>query len=218
MSRIEHVTVKCSVCGNRMKQVVLCSSNQMGAPDLDLRPAPMMRDTMNWWVQECTHCGYVSGSIEDKSPVSAEWLRSDRYITCDNTPLSSKLAERFYKQYMISLKAKNVKKAFYAILHAAWACDDAWNDSSAIHCRKLALKELDQWFAQDASRMKEDMQVVRADLLRRTGEFDALIEEYQDKSFSSDLINRIITFEIALAKKQDDGRYTVGDVHDPAEQ
>ena len=47
----------CAVCGRVSMQGVIMSTNAFGSPDLDLRPPPMERFTIDHWVQECPHCG-----------------------------------------------------------------------------------------------------------------------------------------------------------------
>ena len=213
MMSVPHtISVKCSVCGKSSKQTILLSSNRFGAPDLDLRPPQMMRGTMRWWIQECPRCGYVAKSLDDKTNVTSKWLQSAEYRACNDIDFSSSLAKRFYRHYLISEKQRNVNDAFYAVLHAAWACDDTGDTENAVRCRTLALNELEKMIASGPS--NEDFLVLKADLLRRTGAFDALIEEYQNKAFSSDLLNRIIAFQIAKAKLGDTACYTVADVEE----
>ena len=59
---------------------------------------------------------------------------------------------------------------------------------------------------------KETASLVRADLLRRTGQFNVLIKEYENVTFSDDLLNDIVAFQIKKAKEESDGCYTVDDV------
>ncbi|MBE6633254.1 MAG: hypothetical protein E7620_02805 [Ruminococcaceae bacterium] len=209
MSRPIRRTEKCAVCGKQSEQTVLLSSNRFGAPDLDLRPPEMMRSTMGWWVQECPYCGYVAGSIEDAAGVRKKWLQSEEYLTCEGNDFSSGLAERFYKSYLISLKKQSAKDAFYAVLHAAWACDDARDAKQAAHCRRLALRAFEQ--LSEVITVSEELLLVKADLLRRTGAFRELLEEYGEKRFSTELMNQIVAFQLEKAKAGDIGCYTVAD-------
>ncbi len=68
MTIIDQFEKKCQVCGKTSMHPVLMSTNSFGYPDLDLRPAPMQRDTMDTWLDECPHCGYVASSLEIKLP------------------------------------------------------------------------------------------------------------------------------------------------------
>jgi endogenous inhibitor of DNA gyrase (YacG/DUF329 family) len=57
-------TVKCSVCGQDSEQGIIMSTNSFGSMDLDMRPPEMERSSMDLWLQECPHCGYVANSLE----------------------------------------------------------------------------------------------------------------------------------------------------------
>ena len=197
------------MCGEESTQTILLSTNRFGAPDLDFRPPEMMRSTMCWWVQECPHCGYVAEDLEEKADVTDAWLRSDEYTGCNGICFCSELAERFYKDYLIKLRSFREKHAFYAALHAAWSCDDAGDTRQAIYCRTLALDVICRM--EKAEKANENLLLIKADLLRRTGAFKALITEFEKKTFSEDIMNRVIAFQIDRAKKKDTRRYTVED-------
>lgn len=205
------VTVKCAICRKESTQTVMASSNTFGGtPDLDLRPAEMMRSTMSWWIQECPHCGYISRSLDDKTSVTREWLRQEAFATTGGRKFLSNLAAQFYKYYLINVADNNEKAAFYAALHAAWACDDECETENAIHCRQCALAELEKILANPNT--PEDMHVVKTDLLRRTGQFDALISDYAGKQFSKNLLNQIVAFQIEKARQNDTQCYRIQDV------
>lgn len=200
----------CYLCGKISDQMVLASTSQFGAPDLDLRPPEMERSSMELWFQECPHCGYISKDIYDKTTVTKEWLKSETYLSCDNRSFKAKLAEKFYKQYMTKIKDENYKYAFFAVHYAAWVSDDAQDTDNAIYCRKKALEALEK-FVVDQDQ-KETFLLIKADLLRRTGQFDLLIAEYKEKTFSEELLNKIVAFQIEKAKQKDTSCYTVADV------
>ena len=81
---------------------------------------------------------------------------------------------------------------------------------NAIHCRQCALAELEKILADPNT--PEDMHVVKTDLLRRTGQFGALISDYTGKQFSKDLLNRIVAFQIEKAHQNDMQCYRIQDV------
>lgn len=189
----------------------MASSNTFGGtPDLDLRPAEMMRSAMSWWIQECPHCGYISSSLDDKTSVARKWLRQEAFTTTGGRKFLSKLAAQFYKYYLINVADNNEKSAFYAALHTAWACDDECETENAIHCRQCALAELEKILANPNT--PEDMHVVKTDLLRRTGQFDALISDYTGKQFSKNLLSQIVAFQIEKARQDDTQCYRIQDV------
>ena len=209
MSRPIRISVKCAVCGEESNQTVLASTNRFGSPDLDLRPPEMMRSTMRWWIQECPHCGYVSGSLDDETSVDAQWLKQESYISANSLNFASKLAGRFYKDYLISVAENAPKEAFYAALHAAWACDDSEDFDNSILCRKAALEQLDILISKEND--NETYRVMRMDLLRRSGQFSSVVEEYENVRFSQELLNRIKDFQLRLARQGDTDCYTVAD-------
>jgi len=208
MSRIMPVNRKCSVCGLESEQRVLASTNAFGSPDLDLRPPEMQRSTMPMWIQECPHCGYISESIDDETSINKEFLKSEEYSFCSKNNFMSKLAEKFYKYYMINLLDDNKEDAFYAILHAAWACDDANDYEKAVYCRKLAIVEIEKIIKNNDN---ETLKVQKADLLRRAGLFEKLIGEYSVLNFADETLQKIIMFQIRKAKDQNSDCYTVAD-------
>lgn len=211
MSRISLLNRKCSVCGTESEQRVLTSTNAFGSPDLDLRPPEMQRSTMPCWIQECPHCGYISESIEDDTSINREFLKSEEYSSCSYNDFKSKLAKKFYKYYMINLLDDNYEDAFYAILHAAWSCDDIGDKDKAIYCRKLAIVEIKKIISNTNN---ETLLIQKADLLRRAGLFNIVITEYSDLIFKDETLQKIATFQIKKAKQEDDSCYIVGDVID----
>lgn len=209
MSRPIFINNKCAVCGNESEQITLASTNTFGSPDLDLRPPEMKRSTMCWWIQECPHCGYISESIDDETNIDKDFLQSAEYISCSGKTFASELAQKFYKYYLINLLDENEEDAFYAVLHAAWACDDIKDIDNAVHCRKLAIVEIEKLINETDN---PTLLVQKADLLRRAGLFQSVIIEYSNNNFEKELLNQIIAFEIEKSVQEDMGCYTVADV------
>ncbi len=103
------------------------------------------------------------------------------------------------------MKKKDYETSFFALLHCAWACDDA-EDELAVKIRKMALKTLPK------IDMNKDLMMIKADLLRRTCQFDELIRQFSDISLNDELYDKIINFQLELARKKDVDCYTAGDV------
>lgn len=202
---------KCAVCKAVNEYSVITSTNTLGGgPDLDLRPAEMQRSTMGVWVQVCPECGYVSANISDKHHVTKKWLQSQQYLTCDGIDFASDLAKAFYRYYLINLEDKETEDAFFAILHCAWACDDAKDAENAKHCRVTALPLADKLIEVDFEN-RDNFLLMKSDLMRRAGQFDELIKLYASVSFDDDLMDKILAFQIKKAKEKDAGCYRVED-------
>ncbi|RAP54719.1 MAG: hypothetical protein BZ137_00800 [Methanosphaera sp. rholeuAM130] len=205
MTTVNDVEMICSVCKKSSTQTIIGSSNNWGSSDLDTRPSEMLRSTIWLWIEECPHCGYVAGYIEDELKIDTDFLNSTEYMTCDGIDFKSELSERFYKLYLIERKTDDMR-AFHAILHCAWACDDAHDESNSKHTRQLAVKMIDKILKSDDSGM-DNLILIKADLLRRSDEFDLLIKEYEDLELDDEDSNKIIRFQVEKARQKDNGRY-----------
>ena len=214
MTIITKIKMKCSVCGKTSQRAVMTSTNSWGRPDLDLRPAPMHRDTMNVWLMECPHCGYVAEGLNNELKTTSDILKSEEYLTCEGNDFKSDLSKRFYRRYLISKAEKEYNSEFYSLLHCAWACDDA-DDGLAVEMRKLAVNLVD-----NVDDENENLKLIKADLLRRSLQFERLIEEYSDFTSNDKLSYSIIRFQLGLAAMEDSDCYTIQEVvneFDPTE-
>lgn len=210
MTQIRDIDQKCSVCGKSSPQPVLISTNTMGYPDLDLRPAEMQRSTMITWIHECPECGYVAGNLEEKLEIPKEMLKSEEYLTCEGRDFKGKLSEMFYKQYLIGKHLENAEMCFYSLRNCAWKCDDH-DDENASDIRKLAISYLDTLISKDLKN-SDTLKVIKSDFLRRSGEFEKLIEEYENIEFDEKILNDIISFQLERAAEKDTDCYTIEDV------
>jgi len=219
MTNIVPATKKCIMCGKESKHYILLSTCIFDPPDLDTRPSEMSRGTMEEWIQVCPHCGYVSYDLE-KIP---EYLfregievvmKSKEYKTGKpfNFTRNEKLAKNFYRFYLIHKYADELEEAFSDIRCAAWDCDDNNDYANASALRKLGMEIMDKIF-EDMDDKRSNYLLSRADFLRRTGQFDAVIKEFTNIKFKKELYNEIIAFQIAKAKEKDTRCYTVGHVH-----
>lgn len=209
MSTFYRSQQKCSICKKKSDFTLIGSTNAFGSSDLDLRPPEMQRSTMRFWVHECPRCGYVSEQISDKSAVHKEFLKSEEYRTNNNgINFDSQLASLFYKQHLINQYDGNERGSFFALLHASWACDDVGDTEKAIQCRILSLQILTSLIEQNP-KDKEQLIVLKADIMRRALLFDDLIASFSLIRLSQELLNRILSFQLSLARKKDAECYTV---------
>lgn len=165
----------CAACGTTTKITAIGSTNTMGAPDLDTRPAEMARSTMPLWLHECPGCGHIARDLSRAHAVAAEVVRTDAYKAQRHDPAYPELANKFLCATLILEKTWATKGAFWNALAAAWACDDAGNADGARRCR---LRAIDLWHAstEPVSDQAGVSALVLADLFRRTGQFDRVEE------------------------------------------
>ena len=209
MSTFRKQSCKCAICDNESEVTVLTSTNSFGSPDLDLRPAEMKRSTMWLWVQKCPYCGYVHSMISSPLSVTKEFLSSEEYLSCEGIQFKRELADIFYKHYMVLMHCGRSYDAYSALLHAAWACDDA-NDKE--NASLLRSKMVDLFDTLPVSWKKNINWLAQlADVMRRCGKFDELIERFADFNSNDDIVNQVVAFQIELAQNKDTGVYRVSD-------
>ena len=63
-----------------------------------------------------------------------------------------------------------------------------------------------------SDRERCNLQLMKADLLRRSGQFDRVIGEFKDVILEDKLRNDVITFQIELAMKKDIECHTIEEV------
>ena len=208
MTLIDFFEEKCSVCGKTSQQHVLLSTNSSGYSDLDLRPPEMQRSTMITWIHECPHCGYVASDLGDELKISKNFLKTEEYLTCDGFNFNSELSELFYKSFLIASQSGDAYDCFYSLRNCVWKCDD-YEDEAAIAIRKLAIPYIDEIIRKDDEN-KNTFLVIKSDFLRRSGELEQLISEYENLTIGDEILDRIIQFQIQKALEEDTSCYTVG--------
>lgn len=205
--------IKCSVCGNKQSFPVYVSFSSFGPPDLDQRPFELDKKIMKNMLQKCPFCGYVAYDVSEPCPVDRRFLRSIAYRTCNWRFFLSPVAKRYYKQYLIACKIPNDAEAYDAVLHAAWACDDSHDKRNARYCRQLAVIQIDK-LIQEADNPKETVEellLIKADLLRRSGRFSEVVRDYRRIRFSNERMNDIRIYEIKMARRKNSKCCTVDD-------
>ena len=210
MTIIRDLDQNCSVCGKSSPQPALFSTNTWGYPDIDFRPAPMQRDTMSTWILECPHCGYFAGKLNEELEIPKEFLKSKAYLTCDGNEFISKIAIRFYRRFMIEREIGNDAACFLNLQHCAWSCDDN-EDPLAKDIRMLAMPYLERTIGQN-TKEKEALMLIKADFLRRTSQFDRMIEEFGEVTFENEKHNQILRFQILKAGERYTDCYTGEDI------
>ncbi|MBO6039747.1 MAG: hypothetical protein J6P58_00920, partial [Oscillospiraceae bacterium] len=95
------ITCTCSVCGAESSHQNITGAVSIRRPDLDFRPAEMVRSTMTFWIRTCPKCGLAAPDLEEKRSITKEWLADENYRTCRGVVFQSPLAADFFRWYMI---------------------------------------------------------------------------------------------------------------------
>lgn len=200
----------CAVCGKTHLYRFPVFGNRFAGPDphLDLR-LPMGRDEMARMVQECPDCGYTAKYVSNPTQVTRAYLDSEEYRSCGGMRFAEPLAGRFYRQYLILLRDRKYSEAVFALLHAAWLCDDGGEAENAAACRRAAADLLEREIL--PGERTDIYDLLYADLLRRSGQFEKLIDQFSKIRPELEEYRRLIAFEYVLAEKQDDGCYNLKD-------
>ena len=77
--------------------------------------------------------------------------------------------------------------------------------------RKLALKSIGK-FNVESDDEKDNLKLIKADLLRRSLQFEEVMHEFKDVTFDDNLKNEALTFQLELAAKKDSSCYTIEDI------
>jgi hypothetical protein len=124
VTTIMPVRKTCGVCGAVSEHEELGSTNTMGPPDLDMRPAPMERWTLSEQMQRCPECGYCASDISVASDSTPMVVRNESYqaeLRRDGYP---ELTRRYLCASLILSVEGDEGRAGRAALMGAWAADD----------------------------------------------------------------------------------------------
>jgi hypothetical protein len=203
----------CFVCGARSTHRVIGSTNSFGSPDLDLRPPPMKRDTMAYWVQSCPSCGYCASEIDEGPEIARAVVRSPEYISQVGAPSYPPLARQFLCFALILAADGEEAGAGQASLHAAWACDDGQADAQAEACRLKAIalltsaREKERWLPND----RASASLLQADLHRRAGNFGHVASACEEglAADPEEPVRSLLLIQRRLAMRGDRNAYTI---------
>lgn len=165
---------RCAVCRQESEQWVLASTSSFGACDLDTRPPQMARSSIHYWVARCPSCGYCNSRIAKRLRHATKTVRSAEYQTILADERVPSLVRSFRCQAMLLERASDIRGAFWASLHAAWAADDSAAKEVADDCRLRSIRLLGALHESGAHLFdgSEADCVMMSDLLRRNGRFD----------------------------------------------
>lgn len=211
MTMITDEKLKCALCGTEGSYSILYSTNCFGPCDLDTRPAPMERDTLSVQIQVCQNCGYSNYDITTLDyPNVKEIVKSKKYQDILNTNLPT-TAKNFYLFATIAEENKENGVAGYALLKAAWACDDCMELELAMEFRKKSIINYLNYLKKNET---DETKLILLDLYRRTKQFDKVIEYASNINFvkENELFDKIRDCEIRLSQIQDSDCHNLGEI------
>lgn len=201
--------VVCASCGKKSEQLELGSTSEFGSMDLDLRPPRMRRSTMECWLQQCPHCGWVAQDLEEKVGDERQIMSSSAYVSIRRDKSIPKLARRFLCMSVIEAERGECAAAFSEALYAAWVADDVGHRQGARDWRLRAAELL---------RRKPiptpELRVQLLDVLRRAGDWDAaraLAVELKAEGLANPM-DRIVAFQAEAIDREDAGCFTLEQV------
>lgn len=207
--------VRCAVCGTESEHTGIGSTNAIGSPDLDTRPPEMKRSTIFAWVQRCPECGYCASDISKAPAQAAAVVCSPEYTKQLSDSTCPELVNSFLCKALIDESSGDYAAAAWALIHAAWACDDAEKATLARTCRRKAADMIETALRNGQKVAEQDKAdvAIRVDLLRRAGrvtEAQQLIMRNRAES-TEDIIAKILDFQDALLTDGDEACHTIAE-------
>ncbi|MGD0575238.1 MAG: hypothetical protein ABSB61_07715 [Anaerolineales bacterium] len=221
MTTLDWEEESCLICGKVNKCPKIASTISLGGPDLDTRPAQMVRSNIRYIMQRCPSCGYCAPRLSEGPRRIKEIVQSEAYRQQISQETYPELAKSFLCWAIIQEAVGGYSDAGWAAVRAAWVCDDAKAVEPYRLCRIRAIqllrrsKAAGKAFAEGAG-LEE---AILADLLRRSGQFDQAEAACQEglKKNPEAVIQQILALQIALAKRQDASCHRVDEATTPAQ-
>lgn len=207
---------KCGVCGKKSPHPKIFTYTLFGPHDLDFRPPPLLRSTLQYQIEVCPYCGYSVPGIGAWYLGGKQIVYSDAYRQQLKSPEYPPLANLFLCAVMVLKKGEIFNESGKSAIKAAWVCDDEGKAEQAKILRREAgellrkATEINQRFMKEPS----EEQLMLTDIFRRGGLFlDALRECKKGiKLKPPSAIKKALQFEENLIKKEDTERHDFGEV------
>jgi len=207
MTTVFDKEVRCYLCSAENKFTGIGSTNTTGSSDLDTRPPEMARSTIFALVQRCPECGFCASDLAAPRPGAADVVSTKEYKRQLHDPKYPGLANSFLCQALIDSACGEFSAATWALIHAAWVCDDSGRPDQAVVSRQRAagMLAVAEEHGQQIAKPEGASTVILADLLRRSGRLDdarRTIAARGDMSIEDSIV-RILDFQTALIDKKD---------------
>ena len=213
MTTLYEWKIRCSVCGTEAEQTETGSTNAFGSPDLDTRPPEMQRSTIDTWVQHCSGCGTCADDLSKVDPSAGAVVKTPDYKAQLRDAEFPELANSFICKSIIDEYGGEFASATWALIHAAWACDDAKSTPQAVACRRRAAIMLRKAEAsgQEVAEQPGVSSAILVDLLRRADALDEAAEviEKTRGSLSEDVLKQVVQYQKELIEAGDLGCHTI---------
>lgn len=223
MTTFDFTTEECLVCATPTEVAILASSTTFGPPDLDTRPAPMLRDALSFEITQCATCGFCWEPGTDEE-VDAELARRSVESDAYRSALCSRLldpAPAFLARSVLDASMSRYAEAGWNAVRASWVCDDAGEEEAAEDARADALKFWSAALAigQDIYGQEGGDAILRAELMRRNGDFEAATELIDARlpGIEDENIAIVLSYCRELCAAHDSFVHTVGEAFDAVE-
>jgi hypothetical protein len=184
---------QCGVCGADVRPPFQPPPSDT-SPDLDMRPGEPARSTLRRWVATCPFCEAVAPDLTRLHHAAKVGLNSPSYFAVKGPRASVP----FVRWSMLCAQSERAE----ALLHAAWAADDAGETAAAVSYRKQA-----------AACWPEPMPAASAlrlvDVLRRTGDLEGAAAQAAalDNVPLDETLSSTLAYQRNLVEAGDTGRH-----------
>ncbi|MCA2774951.1 MAG: hypothetical protein IM602_10275 [Cytophagales bacterium] len=192
------------------------SITSTGPEELDSRPSEDYSHVVS--IVICPNCGYCNDTIE-KAPKNLESiLKSEEYKTQFNNNQFTSIANAFLCKALIKEQCFEFEEAAWAVIHAAWCCDDSELYNQSKYCRNRAVDLI--FVATLISNLKlttkSELNIIMIDLLRRAEQFE------KAKKLCNAVLNvkamdvnlNVLLFQDNLINQKDTKKYNIDDAKD----
>ena len=222
MTTMDEHEVTCGVCQKQTFVRMITSTNSMGSPDLDTRPAPMRRYNLGAEISRCPYCGYCCVDLESATESDISLVGQEEYQSQLTNPDFPEIANSYLCYALLNDASDDSENHFWSMLSAAWACDDEGTEDAAASCRlqaaDIGLLCFDKGISFGGDKDSEIAIIV--DALRRAKDFNrasALLAEH-DGSCENETVQVVLNFQRDLVSKQDCQLYRIQHAFEHAEQ
>jgi hypothetical protein len=212
----------CFICGEINVYKAIASTNRFGHSDLDTRPPEMERSTIHCWIQRCPSCSYCAPDISNGPEIATKVVKSDAYLKQRDDSSYPELANKFLCWAIIKEAKGDTGGAGWTAVQAAWACDDADEESAANESRRRAVSLFEKARSNGSSFANGSgvQEAILADLLRRSGQFDKVETVCQTglEEGPEAMVKIILHFQQSLARRKDADCYTIAEAAEFADR